>query len=415
MLKRHPLIIRNLAQQSNRKILFKNFSSFFYHTNAFSYQQETINSSSLPFDNKHIELALNYVENNQNQLETFEEIRKYFPTQSIPDEHLLTIYPTQDGRIKQAEYLLVKPRWLKGQIIPQNTEENQRYNKLNQTLQSLKLNTVCKEAKCPNIGECWGGSTGKESEQEEAMATATIMLMGDTCTRGCRFCAVKTSRCPSPLDPLEPLNTAEAIVKWGLNYVVLTSVDRDDLADGGSSHFAQTVRYIKEKNPKIIVECLTGDFQGNENCVKEMALSGLDVFAHNIETVEALTRDVRDRRATFRQSLKVLEKAKEFNSKLITKSSIMVGLGESDKQIFEAMKELRNVGVDCLTIGQYLRPTKRHMKVYEYVTPKKFEELKEIGEKIFGFSFVASGPMVRSSYRAFEGALATLSNRKKME
>jgi lipoic acid synthetase len=207
----------------------------------------------------------------------------------------------------------------------------QNFHKIQADLRGLNLHTVCEEARCPNIGECWGGS-------DRAAATATIMLMGDTCTRGCRFCSVKTNRRPPPLDVHEPENTAEALSRWGLGYVVLTSVDRDDLADGGSAHFAETVVRIKRKAPKILVEALTGDFMGDLECVRRVATSGLDVFAHNVETVEELTPFVRDRRATFRQSLAVLKRAKESKEGLITKTSIMLGLGETEEQLVDALK-----------------------------------------------------------------------------
>nr|CAG4714901.1 unnamed protein product [Naegleria fowleri] len=407
-------------------------------------------------------------------METFDEMREYFPRASMSDEALLLNHypaiPTRDlsststnenivntnsfsssfyydGKIKQAELIKVKPRWLMSNIVPTTEEANANYNRLKKTLSGLKLNTVCVEAKCPNIGECWGGVAKKQLIEENAtggnlsghehdhhhsevnvlertsqndashnqLATATIMLMGDTCTRGCRFCAVKTSRAPPALDPNEPENTASAIVKWGLDYVVLTSVDRDDLPDGGANHFYETVKRIKEKQPSILVECLTGDFAGDEECVKKMSLSGMDVYAHNVETVEALTPEVRDYRANFRQSLRVLQLAKETNPNIITKSSLMVGLGETDEQIFETMWELRQVGVDCLTIGQYLRPTKRHMKVSEYISPKRFEALKQIGESLFQFKYVASGPMVRSSYRAGEFYLKSLLMKQREE
>jgi lipoyl synthase len=199
------------------------------------------------------------------------------------------------------------------------------------TLQS----TVCEEARCPNISDCWGGSS-------KAAATATIMLMGDTCTRGCRFCSVKTSKAPPPLDPHEPEHTAEALSRWGLGYVVLTSVDRDDLVDGGAHHFAETIRKIKQKAPAMLVEALTGDYAGDVEMVKTVAQSGLDVYAHNVETVEALTPQVRDRRATFRQSLKVLETAKASKEGLITKTSIMLGLGETEEQLWDALKGKRS-------------------------------------------------------------------------
>jgi len=224
--------------------------------------------------------------------------------------------------------------------------------------------------------------------------------MGDTCTRGCRFCSVKTSRTPPPLDIHEPENTAEAISRWGLGYIVLTSVDRDDLADGGAAHFAETIRKIKQKAPHILVEALTGDFAGNLNGVSTVAKSGLDVYAHNVETVEALTPVVRDRRATFRQSLRVLEHAKREGVR-ITKTSIMLGVGETKEQVLDALKELRKVDVDVVTFGQYMRPTKKHMKVDRYVDPTEFERWKEVADDM-GFLYVASGPLVRSSYKAGE-------------
>ena len=192
---------------------------------------------------------------------------------------------------------------------------------------------VCEEARCPNISDCWGGSS-------KSAATATIMLMGDTCTRGCRFCSVKTSKTPPPLDPHEPENTAEALSRWGLGYVVLTSVDRDDLVDGGARHFSETIAKIKQKAPTMLVEALTGDYAGDLDMVRFVARSGLDVYAHNIETVEALTPMVRDRRANFRQSLNVLDAAKKAKEGLITKTSIMLGLGETENEIWDALKGL---------------------------------------------------------------------------
>lgn len=225
--------------------------------------------------------------------------------------------------------------------------------------------------------------------------------MGDECTRGCRFCAVKTNKAPKPLDPNEPVHTAEAIAKWGLDYVVLTSVNRDDLADFGAGHFAQTVRELKQRKPSILVECLTGDFRGNLDHVDMVATSGLDVFAHNIETVEALTPIVRDRRATFQQSIQVLAHVKARFPHIVTKSSIMLGVGETHEQVMGALRALREAGVDCLTLGQYMRPTKKHMKVAEYVTPEAFQYWEKMGNEL-GFAYTASGPLVRSSYRAGE-------------
>jgi lipoic acid synthetase len=228
-----------------------------------------------------------------------------------------------EGRKKTITRL---PEWLKTPI-----PVNQNYKKIKKDLRGLNLHTVCEEAKCPNISDCWGGSN-------KSAATATIMLMGDTCTRGCRFCSVKTSKAPPPLDPHEPENTAEALKRWGLGYVVLTSVDRDDLADGGARHFAETIMKIKQKAPAMLVEALTGDYAGDLEMVKLVALSGLDVYAHNVETVEALTPFVRDRRAKFRQSLDVLRTAKEARPDLITKTSIMLGLGETEEQLWHALK-----------------------------------------------------------------------------
>lgn len=310
------------------------------------------------------------------------------------------------------------PTWLKTSI-PLGTN----YNKIKNDVRGLGLHTVCEEARCPNIGECWGGD-------DASAATATIMLMGDTCTRGCRFCSVKTSRRPPPLDAMEPENTAVALSRWGLGYVVLTSVDRDDLADGGSAHFAETIVKIKEKAPKILVEALTGDFLGDLTAVRRVAESGLDVYAHNVETVEELTPFVRDRRATFRQSLRVLKHAKECKEGLITKTSIMLGLGETEEQLVAALEgtwspcsptrvqlanliiELRKVDVDVVTFGQYMRPTKRHMKVVEYVTPEAFEKWR-VKALSMGFLYVASGPLVRSSYKAGEAFIENVLKKRR--
>jgi lipoic acid synthetase len=254
---------------------------------------------------------------------------------------------------------------------------------------------VCEEARCPNIGECWGG--GKDQT-----ATATIMIMGDTCTRGCRFCSVATSRAPPPLDPDEPEKVATAISQWGLDYVVLTSVDRDDLGDQGSEHFAQVVRLLKQKRPELLVEALTPDFGGERSLITTVAASGLDVYAHNMETVERLTPRVRDRRAGYRQSLGVLEHVKSLDSvSCLTKTSLMLGLGEADEEVHQTLRDLRNVNVDVVTFGQYLQPTRKHLAVQEYVTPEKFDEWQAVAKQM-GFLYVASGPLVRSSYKAGE-------------
>ena len=301
------------------------------------------------------------------------------------------------GKKKQITRL---PSWLKTPIPDSNN-----YKRLKKDLRGLNLHTVCEEARCPNISDCWGGGS-------KAAATATIMLMGDTCTRGCRFCSVKTSRAPPPLDPHEPENTAEALSRWGLGYVVLTSVDRDDLADGGARHFAETVMKIKQKAPTTLVECLTGDYAGDLEMVSLVARSGLDVYAHNVETVEALTPQVRDRRASFRQSLAVLEAAKKAKPELITKTSLMLGLGETEAQVMDALKELRKIDVDVVTFGQYMRPTKRHMAVHEYVRPDVFDMWKEKALEM-GFLYCASGPLVRSSYKAGEAFIENVLKKRR--
>ncbi|KAI3983841.1 hypothetical protein MKX01_011549 [Papaver californicum] len=298
-------------------------------------------------------------------------------------------YPGGMGTYTGRDPNVKKPEWLR-----QKAPQGERFQQVKDSLSRLKLNTVCEEAQCPNIGECWNGGG-------DGISTATIMVLGDTCTRGCRFCAVKTSRNPSPPDPMEPENTAKAIASWGVDYIVLTSVDRDDLPDGGSGHFAQTVKAMKKLKPKIMVECLTSDFRGDLEAVTMLVHSGLDVFAHNIETVKRLQRIVRDTRAGYDQSLSVLKHAKLCKEGMVTKSSIMLGLGESDEELKETMTDLRAIGVDILTLGQYLQPTPLHLTVKEYVTPEKFAFWKEFGESM-GFRYVASGPLVRSSYRAGE-------------
>jgi lipoic acid synthetase len=304
------------------------------------------------------------------------------------DDFASGIKPIRKKAPPRSSKILPKPRWLKA--APADSEN---YQKLRSTVRELGLSTVCEEARCPNIGECWGGG-------KDGTATATIMIMGDTCTRGCRFCSVKTSKAPPPLDPEEPEKVASAIAKWGLDYVVLTSVDRDDLEDQGSDHFRQVVQKLKEKKPDLLVEALSPDFQGNEALVHAVATSGLDVFAHNIETVERLTPKVRDRRAHYHQSLGVLKYAKTVGTR-ITKTSIMLGLGETDEEVMKTLEDLRAVDVDVVTFGQYLQPTKRHLPVKEYVTPEKFEEWQVKGESM-GFKYIASGPLVRSSYKAGE-------------
>lgn len=304
-------------------------------------------------------------------------------------------YPGGMGLFTGRDPNVKKPYWLR-----QKAPQGQKFEEVKNSLSRLKLHTVCEEAQCPNIGECWNGGG-------DGIATATIMVLGDTCTRGCRFCAVKTSRNPAPPDPMEPENTARAIASWGVDYIVLTSVDRDDLPDGGSGHFAQTVKAMKKLKPEILVECLTSDFRGDLKAVDTLVHSGLDVFAHNIETVKRLQRIVRDPRAGYEQSMCVLKHAKISKEGMITKSSIMLGLGETDDELKQTMADLRSIGVDILTLGQYLQPTPLHLTVKEYVTPEKFAFWKEYGESI-GFRYVASGPLVRSSYRAGELFVQTM-------
>lgn len=260
---------------------------------------------------------------------------EFLPTSSaaapLSPSEAYTLRTAEVGPAGRRRTITRLPEWLKTPIP--SAGANPEYAKIKADLRGLGLHTVCEEARCPNIGECWGGSN-------KATATATIMLMGDTCTRGCRFCSVKTNRAPAPLDPHEPENTAEALARWGLGYVVLTSVDRDDLADGGAHHFAETIRRIKQKKPTLLVEALTGDFMGDLDMVKVVAESGLDVYAHNVETTEGLTPYVRDRRATFQQSLKVLQHVKDVKGKegIITKTSIMLGLGEQEEELFDALR-----------------------------------------------------------------------------
>ena len=294
------------------------------------------------------------------------------------------------SRVSSSVGIKQKPSWLKASL-----PAGENYFRIRQLLKSLNLATVCQEAACPNIGECWGGGT------------ATIMLMGDVCTRGCRFCNVKTGNPKGLLDPLEPVKTAEAVSKMGLQYVVLTSVDRDDLPDEGAGHFAKTISHLKKLSSDLLVEVLTPDFKGRKDCIQTILSAEPDVFAHNIETVKRLTPRVRDRRAGYQQSLDVLEIAKKEKPDVYTKSSIMLGLGEQEEEIKTTMKDLRSVGCDVLTLGQYLRPQKRHLPVEEYVTPQKFNEWKEYALSL-GFLYTASGPLVRSSYRAGELFLKAL-------
>ena len=275
-----------------------------------------------------------------------------------------------------------KPSWLKIKA-----EFNPNFHKVKEQVKSKQLYTVCEEAHCPNISECWSAGT------------ATFMLMGSVCTRACKFCSVDTGNPNGWLDKDEPMNTAKAVAIMRLKYVVLTSVNRDDLPDGGAQHFADTVELIKKLNPNTAVEALTPDFKGFSSSINTLVNCGLEVFAQNIETVERLTHQVRDIRAGYQQTLDVLAESKRINSKVLTKTSIILGLGETDEEIEKTMDDLIANKVDILTIGQYLRPTRNHHPIERWVTPEEFERYRELGLKK-GFLEVVSGPMVRSSYRA---------------
>ena len=283
---------------------------------------------------------------------------------------------------------LRKPEWLKVQL-----PTGKHYKTLLQDVKAHGLNTVCQESKCPNIGECWNHST------------ATLMILGNICTRACRFCAVDTGNPKGWIDPLEPNNVAETVSLMALDYVVLTSVDRDDLPDGGARHIAHCVTQTKAKNPKVLIEVLSPDFSGSTASLDVLLQSTLDVFSHNIETVKRLTSLVRDPRASYHQSLDVLMHAYENN--IITKSGMMLGLGETDDEIITTLRDLRSVGVSLMTLGQYLQPTKYHLDVARFVSPVEFNRYKEIGLGM-GFKEIVAGPLVRSSYRAEQSFLNLL-------
>jgi lipoic acid synthetase len=280
-----------------------------------------------------------------------------------------------------------KPEWLK--MRPPSGE---RFTEIKETLRNHDLHTVCEEASCPNLGECWSGRNGP--------GTATFMLMGDRCSRGCNFCDVETGGM-KPLDPDEPENVASAVAEIGLEYVVLTSVDRDDLPDQGAGHFAETIREIKRRDPSILVEVLVPDFQGEDELVWKIIDAEPDVIAHNVETVERLQWPVRDRRAGYEQSLTVLRQVAE-ESDAFAKTSIMLGVGEYDHEVYQTLRDLRSAGVDVVTLGQYLQPSRSHLEVSEFVHPDAFDTWKRVAEEELGFAYCASGPMVRSSYRAGE-------------
>ncbi len=277
-----------------------------------------------------------------------------------------------------------KPPWLKVRA-----PGGEQYTHLKQTFRELDLHTVCEEARCPNVGECW------------SEGTATVMLLGDVCTRGCRFCAVTSGDPRGAVDVREPEHVARAIARMGLQYVVMTMVDRDDLLDGGASHVARTVTRLRELRPDILIETLLGDFGGHMDYVDTTVDAAPHVWAHNIEVVKRLQRTIRDVRCSYERSLGVLRRVKERDPSRITKSSIMVGIGERDEEVLETLADLRAAGVDLVTLGQYLRPTPKHAAVDRFVTPETFAMFADEAKKM-GFAYVASAPLVRSSYKAAE-------------
>ena len=295
---------------------------------------------------------------------------------------------------------LKKPEWLKARL-----PSGEKYYKIKNLVRKLKLSTVCEEARCPNMGECWDGGT------------ATLMLMGDICSRGCRFCHVKTGNPKGRLDPLEPEKTAFIIRALKLSYIVLTSVDRDDLPDQGAGHIAKTIALVKKQSPSVFVEILSPDFQGDVQAIDTVCRTAPHVFAHNVETVERLSRIVRDPRAGHQQSLEALSYVKKHYPHIYTKTSLMLGLGETDEEVFQTLKRLREAGCDAVTFGQYLRPSRRHLPVQDYVTPQKFDAWAKRAKDL-GFLYTASGPLVRSSYKAgeffLESVLKAQTNRSQL-
>lgn len=288
-----------------------------------------------------------------------------------------------------------KPEWLKVKL-----PNGKGYQDVKANVRGNKLSTVCEESKCPNIGECW------------TAGTATIMLMGSVCTRACRFCSVDTGNPKGWLDSKEPENSAESVRLMGLKYIVFTSVDRDDLEDGGAHHYAECVKAVKRVNPETNVEVLTPDFKGNLAALEEVLDSGIVVFAQNVETVKRLTHPVRDPRASYETTLNLLKHAKGYRPDILTKTSLMLGLGETDEEILETMKDLRDINLDIVTLGQYLRPTVNHLAIERYVKPEEFDRYRKWGLEL-GFKEVVAGPFVRSSYRAeraLEGNNAGISN-----
>ncbi len=277
-----------------------------------------------------------------------------------------------------------KPPWLQVPLPGGDVHHD-----LKRSLRARNLHTVCEEAKCPNVGECWSSGT------------ATIMILGEVCTRGCRFCSVKSGNPGGILDADEPKKCAEVVRAMNLNYVVVTCVDRDDLADGGAAHFADVIRAIHAEKPECFVEVLTSDYQGQRDSVAAILEAAPDVFAHNLETVEALTPRVRDPRASYRQSLSVLRMVKEIQPDRITKSSLMLGLGEDENQVRTTLHDMREAEIDVVTFGQYLQPSRKHLSVERFLAPEEFDRWAEEARSL-GFLYVASGPLVRSSYKAGE-------------
>ena len=275
-----------------------------------------------------------------------------------------------------------KPDWLRVRV-----PNGARYQEVMDIVRGHKLHTVCAESKCPNIAECWG------------RGTATLMLMGSVCTRACKFCSVNTGNPKGWLDPQEPANVAEAVALMDLKYVVLTSVDRDDLPDFGAAHYAACIRAIHERMPDTAIEALTPDFQGQLDLVAQVLDAGLATYAQNLETVRRLTHPVRDPRAGYERTLQVLKFAKEYAPQVVSKTSLMLGLGETDAEIEEAMDDMRAAHVDVVTLGQYMRPTKNHLPVQRFVSPQEFARYRDMALSK-GFVEVVSGPLVRSSYRA---------------
>lgn len=284
------------------------------------------------------------------------------------------------AKIDPAAHQAQKPPWIKVRL-----PSNPVFFSTKALISDLRLHTVCESAQCPNRWECW------------SQGTATMMIAGDRCTRACGFCAVTTAK-PFALEEDEPQRVAEAVRRMKLKHVVITAVARDDLQDGGAAHFAHTINAIREMDSTIIIEVLVPDFHAQDRCIQTVLDAGPDIYNHNMETIERLTPIVRSR-AKYRTSLRVLQSAKELSPRVVTKSGVMLGLGETESELFQTMDDLRNVGVQVLTMGQYLRPSPQHLPVLEYVTPERFEFLGEIARKK-GFDHVASGPLVRSSYHA---------------